>query len=204
MTSEKDDLELINKLLEIYDQKYLGEYLNQVSPGQWCRETINRWVKGKASPRLSHREFEALQELFPKPPLNHPNYDFDFVDLFAGIGGIRRGFELAGGRSTFGGPGRSQLGRHREDGSSNDAGAVPGDAVGLAGARQHPASPGGGRACSRQGSTRCALVRLRLRRGCVAQFAAMAAGVVKLAPVTSTPETYQLLPTCWVRPLILA
>ncbi|WP_231624471.1 deoxyribodipyrimidine photo-lyase [Limnohabitans sp. 63ED37-2] len=47
----------------------------------------------------------------------------------------------------------------------------------LAGARQHPASPGGGRACSRQGSTRCALVRLRLRRGCVAQFAAMAAGV---------------------------
>jgi len=60
MTSEKDDLELINKLLEIYDQKYLGEYLNQVSPGQWCRETINRWVKGKASPRLSHREFEAL------------------------------------------------------------------------------------------------------------------------------------------------
>ena len=101
MTSEKDDLELINKLLEIYDQKYLGEYLNQVSPGQWCRETINRWVKGKASPRLSHREFEALQELFPKPPLNHPNYDFDFVDLFAGIGGIRRGFELAGGRCVF-------------------------------------------------------------------------------------------------------
>ena len=101
MTFEKDDLELINKLLEIYDQKYLGEYLNQVSPGQWCRETINRWVKGKASPRLSHREFEALQELFPKPPVNHPNYDFDFVDLFAGIGGIRRGFELAGGRCVF-------------------------------------------------------------------------------------------------------
>ena len=72
MTSEKDDLELINKLLEIYDQKYLGEFLNQVSPGQWCRETINRWVKGKASPRLSHREFEALQELFPKPPLRAP------------------------------------------------------------------------------------------------------------------------------------
>ena len=89
MTSEKDDLELINKLLEIYDQKYLGEFLNKVSPGQWCRETINRWVKGKASPRLSHREFEALQELFPKPPLSHPNYDFDFVDLFAGIGAFR-------------------------------------------------------------------------------------------------------------------
>lgn len=101
MTYEQVDLELINKLLEIYDQKYLGEYLNQVSPGQWCRETINRWLKGKASPRLSHREFEMLQELFPKPPVNHPNYEFDFVDLFAGIGGIRRGFEFAGGRCVF-------------------------------------------------------------------------------------------------------
>jgi DNA (cytosine-5)-methyltransferase 1 len=100
MIPQSDELSLLKKVLEIYDQKFVAGHLNQVSPGGWSRETINRWIAGKCSPKLSHAEYVHLEKLLPSPPARSAS-DFDFIDLFAGIGGIRRGFEKVGGRCVL-------------------------------------------------------------------------------------------------------
>jgi DNA (cytosine-5)-methyltransferase 1 len=91
-SEEKPIHPTLERGLQYYTQERIAEIVRTST------RNVRRWVVGETTPKDAYMrllEHDLSRDERPAKP------DFTFVDLFAGIGGLRRGFESHNGRCVF-------------------------------------------------------------------------------------------------------